>query len=393
MTQLQIRVFRRADRLRKPYLHPLIAPALLIWLAGAAQAAPPQKRTADLFQQARVYERQQHYAAAASVYREVLALHPGDPEALKRLGIVEQTEFKFNDSIEIFKRVLREHPDYPQVNFFLGLSCYGLHDFNNAITSFQDELKTPAPHHATRYYLALVLEAEGRADQAIAQLDQAAVQNPNNPNILYELARLHMDASFQAIERLRKVAPDSFQTHALLGELYANEGHDSAAIDEYKTALVKQPDAAGIHYSLGVAYWMLKQLGPAEKEFLLALRESPDDPQTNIYLGDIALRQQQFSSARDYLKRAETVQPGTAQIHLLLGRCYMGLNQLQEAKAELLLAARLEPKDPSSHYLLSQVYQKLHQPGERQRELAIFNSLSSAQNSKDSGANQKKPAD
>lgn len=381
MTQLRNRVFRRADRLRKAHLRPLIAPALLIWLAGAAQAAPPQTRTGDPFQQARVYERQQNYAAAESVYREVLASHPNSVEALKRLGIVEQTEFKFNDSIEIFKRVLREHPGYPQVNFFLGLSYYGLHDFNDAITSFQDELKTPAPHYATRYYLALALEVEGRADQAIAQLDQAAVQNPNNANILYELARLHMDASFRAIETLRKLDPDSFQIHALLGGLYANEGHYNAAVGEYQAALKKQPDATGIHYSLGVAYWMLKQLGPAEKEFLLALRESPDDPQTNIYLGDIALRQQQFSSARDYLKRAETSQPKTAQTHLLLGRCYVGLNDLSRAKAEFLLAAQLDPADPASHYLLAQVYQKLRQPEDRQRELATFNKLSSAQNS------------
>lgn len=356
--------------------------AVLMWVISARAAGPAQQgRRADLFQQARAYERQQNYAAAESVYREVLALHPGDLEALKRLGIVEQTELKFKDSIELFKRVLRERPDYPEVDFFMGLSYYGLHDLNNAITSFQNELKTPAPHPATRYYLALALEAEGRVDDAITQLDQAGHQNPNNANILYELARLHMDASFRAIETLRKLDPDSFQIHALLGGLYANEGHYNAAVGEYQAALKKQPDATGIHYSLGVAYWMLKQLGPAEKEFLLALQESPDDPQTNIYLGDIALRQQQFSSARDYLKRAETSQPKTAQTHLLLGRCYVGLNELSRAKAEFLLAAQLDPADPASHYLLAQVYQKLRQPEDRQRELATFNKLSNAQNS------------
>src|SRR5439155_6176874 len=163
--------------------------------------------------------------------------------------------------------------------------------------SLEQELKTCAPHPATRYYLALALEAEGRMNDAIGQLNQVATKNPDNANVLYELARLHMDASFRAIDRLRKLDPDSFQNHALLGGLYAEEGHYEAAVGEYQAALRKQPDALGIHYHLGVAYRMLDHLGSAEKELLLALKESPEDPGANLYLGDIALRQQQFSKA------------------------------------------------------------------------------------------------
>src|SRR5579884_4018788 len=157
--------------------------ALLEYFVGMASAGLAQQGTTDLFQQARVYEREQNYAAAESVYRKVLASHPDNPEALKRLGIVEQTELRFNDSVELFKRILREHPNYPQVNFFLGLSYYGLHDFNDAIASFQDELKTPAPHPATRYYLALALEAEGRTEDAIAQLERVAAQIPSRSTL------------------------------------------------------------------------------------------------------------------------------------------------------------------------------------------------------------------
>lgn len=360
-----------------------LSSTLIIWVAVMGWVASfelaQQSEASVLFEQARAYEREQNYAAAEAVYQKVLAAHPDDPEALKRLGILEQTELKFNDSIELFKRVLREHPNYLQVNFFLGLSYYGRHDFKNAVMSFQDELKTPAPHPATRYYLALALEAVGRIEEAIIQLDQVAAQNPNKANVLYELARLHMNASFQAINRLRKLDPDSFQMHALTGELYADEGHYNAAIGEYQAALRKEPDATGIHYRLGIAYWMLRQLGTSEREFLLALRESPDNAQADLYLGDIALLQQQFSKARDYLKQAEDREPQTEQTHLLLGRCYIGLNQLQQAKAELQVAARLNPANPRSHYFLSQVYRKLGQLGDAQRELVLFSQLSSAQ--------------
>ena len=364
--------------------------ALLGLLLSISAAGPAQQeRATDLFKQAQVYEGEQNYAAAESIYRKALTSDPANPEALKRLGIVEQTELKFSDSIELFKRVLREHPDYPQVNFFLGLSYYGQHDLNDAAASFHRELKTSAPHPATRYYLALALEAEGRTNEAIDQLNQVATKNPDNANVLYELARLHMDASFRAIDRLRKLDPDSFQNHALLGGLYAEEGHYEAAVGEYQAALRKQPGALGIHYPLGVAYRMMHQLGPAEKEFLLALKESPDDPRANLYLGDVALLQQQFNKALPYLKRAEVGQPKDLETHLHLGRCYIGLGELQLAKAELLVAASLDPTGPRSHYFLAQVYQKLDQPADCQRELTLFNKLSGAQKADGSGVAEK----
>ena len=60
--------------------------ALLGWLAIiAATGLAQQKRAADLFKQAQVYEREQKYVAAESVYQEVLASDPDNPEALPPL--------------------------------------------------------------------------------------------------------------------------------------------------------------------------------------------------------------------------------------------------------------------------------------------------------------------
>ena len=361
---------------------------LMSLLAGVVSIAvgdgPEQKGETDLLKQAQVYEREQNYAAAESVYRTVLASDRNNPEALKRLGIVKQTELKFNDSIELFKLVLHEHPDYPQVDFFLGLSYYGQHDPNAAIASFHQELKTSSPHPATRYYLALALETIGRTDEAIDELNRVAPTNPNNADVLYGLARLHVAAAFRAIDRLRKLDPDSFQMHAFTGQLYSEEGQYEAAAGEFQAALRKQPDALGIHYPLGTAYRMLHEYESAEKEFLLALLESPDDPGTNLSLGELALRVKQYDKALPYLQTAAAGRSKDVESHLLLGRCYMGLGESQHAEAEFLLAASLDPTGARSHYFLAQVYEKLNQPSSRQRELALFNKLSSVQKANES---------
>ncbi len=354
--------------------------AMIIFL-GCMAVAPTtgwaqQSSEKALFDQARTYEGQQNYDAAAGVYRKILASDPNNAEALKRLGIVEQTELKFNESIQDFKRVLSRHPDYPQVNFFLGLSYYGLHDSKEAIASFRRELKTPTAHPATHYYLGMALEADGQTNEAIDQFNQVAVQRPNDPNVLYELARLHMNASFVAIRNLMKNHPDSFQLHMLLGDLYTKEARYPEAILQYQSALKKQPDAPGIHFPLGENYWLEDKWDLAEKEFLLALKESPTDALTNLYLGDLALRAQKVSEALPYLKQSAASDPKYVQTHILLGQCYMKLDDLQKAKAELLAAARLDPAGPRSHYLLSQVYQRLHQTAQSRHELDVFADLS-----------------
>src|SRR5207249_6634556 len=66
--------------------------------------------------------------------------------------------------------------------------------------------------------------------------------------------------------------PD-FQLHVLMGEFHTEEERYAEAIKEYQTALVKRPDATGIHYAIGVAYWVQHQKESAKNEFLLALKE------------------------------------------------------------------------------------------------------------------------
>ena len=344
--------------------------------------ASAQTQVSVLLDQARDDEKSGNYAAAAEIYQRALAIDPDDPEILKRFGILEQTELKFNESIAHFRGVLARHPQYPQVNFFLALSCFGKNDFTNAIQSFERELTTPKPHPRCRYYLALALQSSGRLAEAIAQLDQAVAENPKDADAYYELARMHTHASLQAIEKLKELDPDSFQVHALMGEVYSDEKQYGDAIREYKTALAKRPGAPGIHFSIGVAYWAQDEWLSAEPEFQQALKENADDPLANLYLGDIAVHQQQFTDACRYLRVAEKGQPNMAQVHLLLGQCYRGAKDPENAKSELLAAINIDPTAAQPHYLLAQVYSDLHNPQARAQELAQFDRLSKLEQEK-----------
>jgi tetratricopeptide (TPR) repeat protein len=357
-------------------------PLLLLSHAGALRG---QEAVAPLLQHAREYEAQQRYDAAEEQYKQALEISPDNPEILKRLGILYQTEVKLQDSLAVFEKVLALQPQYPQTNFFMGVSYFALNDYESAITAFDKELATPHPHPKCRYYLALALESQGRIDEAIKQLDQLVRENPKEADALYELARIHKNASLRATQMLHDLDPDSYQLHALMGEIDADDERYPEAIHEYRAALAKRPDAPGIHYALGVAYWVQKLLAEAQSEFMLALKEDSGNAMTNLYLGDIAVKQGRFNEALGYLQQAEAGQPRMEQVHLLLGKCYHGLNQPDKAKDELLKAAEEDPLDPLPHYLLAQLYRESNDSDSSSREMAIFEKLSNSANTKKLG--------
>jgi tetratricopeptide (TPR) repeat protein len=337
-----------------------------------------------LLEKARAEENAGNYDAAEDTYKQALVVAPENLEILKRLGVLEQTELKFDDSISLFKQVLAGDPNYKGVNFFLGLSYFGKNEFLPSIDCFERELKTPKPHPRTQYYLGLALQSAGRIDEAISHLNRSLAQDPKDADALYELARLHKNASLHSIETLKALDPDSFQLHALMGEVYADQERYSEAIEEYQKALAKRPDAPGMTFLIGVAYWAQRQMEPAEKAFKEAYKENPNDAMTNLYLGDIAVHYQRFSEALPYLMAAKQTQPDMPQLHVLVGQCYQAQGELQKAKAEFQAAIVADRAAAQPHYLLARVYRELHDAQASADELAQYEQLSKLEKEKTS---------
>ena len=341
-----------------------------------------QPDVTSLLAKAREAEKKEDFVSAEGIYRQALQLAPDNLEVQKRLGVVEQTELKFPDSVAHFKTILGHDNGYPEVHFFLGASYLGQGDIPNAIQSFQDELKMPKPHPRSRYYLGIAYESAGQIEAALTQFNAALAENPKDADSLYQLARIYKNASMEAIDRLRSLDPDSFQLHILPAEVYADGERYAEAIKEYEAALAKRPDAAGIHFSIGVAYWAQRQIAPATTNFLEALKENPSDPLTNVYLGDIAVQDREYDNALRYLTVASRGNVDPFRVHLLLGKTYRGQHQWTQAKTELLAAAEINPRIPEVHYLLAQVYQELKDPQGSEKEFAEFQRLSQTDHEK-----------
>jgi len=173
-----------------------------------------------------------------------------------------------------------------------------------------------------------------RVDDAIGQFDQSLVQNPNDLDVLCQVARLHMSASLSIMQKLMEIDPDSFQLHLLMGEVYFNNHHFEDSVKEYRAALAKRPDAPGIHFAMGNALRNLQKIDEAEVEFHTALKENPNDYGSNQYLGEFAVGRHEFSAAVPYLLLPVLRGPARLARTFCSASATYNLGDSQKAKAE-----------------------------------------------------------
>src|SRR5213594_3933903 len=167
---------------------------LLCFLLLSAQSGLAQEKTRTLenyFGQARELEQKEDFAGAERVYLQTAEAFPNQPEVLKRLAILFQTELKLSESIDAFGKVLKDNPQYPEVNFFLGLSYLGLNQFEKSIEFFNKELEANPKYRRARYYMALAYQSLGRKIEAVQQFDILVKEDPNDAKVWYQLGRLH----------------------------------------------------------------------------------------------------------------------------------------------------------------------------------------------------------
>ena len=338
-----------------------------------AQARP--QALDDYFNRAREMEKSEDYAGAERVYQEAAVKFPNQPEVLKRLGIVYQTELKFSESISTFQEVLQGAPQYPEVNFYLGLSYFGLNQVGKAIQSLDKELEANPKYRRARYVEAQAFQSLGRNADALRQYEILLKQDPTDKRALYDLIRFHKGATIAAINQLGNLDPDSDFMLVLKAEGYAEEQKYTEAIQDYQEALRKSPNFPGIHFALGEVYYNKADYPNSEQQLRLALREDPNHIKANYYLADILVKSDRISEAIPHLEIVVSGDPNSLMGYFLLAKCYAQQGKLQEAVKLLEKASELDPSDKNVHYQLAQIYQKLKQPDKAREHLQIFQKL------------------
>jgi tetratricopeptide (TPR) repeat protein len=361
---------------RYPTTPALVLAAAIILLLTLTSLVSAQTQTLEnLLSEANQLEEKQDYDGAIKVYLQASTAFPDQPEVLKRLGIMYQTEFKFTESIQAFQKVLQLDPQYPETNFYMGVSYLGYNDYNNALEYFNRELKFHPNYRRAHMYAAKVLLALSRVGEAVQQYQTLVQEDPKDARVWFELASLYRSLALHAYQQLEAIDADSALLDVLRAEADADDLRYDEAITKYEQALKKQPDLPGLHFALGQIYFKMDKPIQAEPELRLALKEDPENPPANYMLGQILMHNEKAEEALPFLLVAVNGDPTFMKGQLELGKCYLQLGKVPEAQQALTKAVAADPSSPAPHVLLVQVYTRLNDSAKRKMEMDLIQKL------------------
>ncbi|HDI60843.1 MAG TPA: tetratricopeptide repeat protein [Desulfobacteraceae bacterium] len=138
------------------------------------------------------------------------------------------------------------------------------------------------------------------------------------------------------------------------GDQRYQHGDISGAIEEFKKALLLNPDNVNVHNSLGVCYGVLGTYEAALHSFEAALERAPEDVMALYNTGLSHLMLGDRAQALDYLRRASRIGEPVFEVAFQTGRLHLENGEAAEARPFLETATRLNPQSALAWRLMGQ---------------------------------------
>ncbi len=266
----------------------------------------------------------------------------------------QQTAKDLKKARELFEKALKEDPKYAKAAFDLAQTCQLLSDYKAMLEAFRRAVQTDPTYVEVRVAYAGSLIEEGDPDEAIRQLTEATLLEPDNDVAHSHLARAYLDKEVwdRAIESAEKATslnasnyePYLWKADALRRET-AGERNESRRLNTYAQsvesyrkylALTNFSTPAGEKL---VFYFVGFGLGRRSH----ADRQLPYVYQRNLaFMGlcDCEDKLGNFLRASDYCQRAIKYDPEEAMAYFFLGNVYRDLYNRALSRDYLVLARK-----------------------------------------------------
>jgi len=268
------------------------------------------------------------------------------PEAAQHMqaGIAADKQRQFDVAITEFRKVTQLEPTFVDGFVSLGQTYMEKHDFASAVTPLKRALEVDPDLAPAHQLLGYALLAQGYAAQAIPHLQK--VQDKTGLGI----AEIQTGQLAEAVANLQTALSERPNDQDLL--YYLGRASGLLSKQSIDTLLAAYPDSARAHQALAENYFVLRQMPEAEKEYREALRLRPDTPELHLELGEVYAGAFQWVKAEEEFRAETKLQPGNAEAAYRLGTALLEQGKAREARAELVRADKLMPEMPETLYSL-----------------------------------------
>jgi protein O-GlcNAc transferase len=287
---------------------------------------PPPPGTAgvsDLFGAAVRHHQEGRLAEAEAGYRRVLAVEPGNSDALNMLGIVALQSGRRDAAVELIHQAIAKNAANPAYFYNLGIALRAQGKLSEAIAAARQAVGLKADMAEAHLSLASFLHEEGKLDEAIGAYRETIRLQPRLP-----------------------------QAHSGLGDALRRQGLPGEAAAACREALRLDANQPAAHCHLGCALHDQSQFEEAVAEFRHAVRLMPDFAEAHCYLGNVLSKQGKVEEAVAATQRAMKIRPDYVEAISNIAAMLQQLGRLDEAVAACRQAIRIAPEYADAHYNL-----------------------------------------
>jgi tetratricopeptide (TPR) repeat protein len=269
-------------------------------------------------------EKKGDFPAALEEYRTANELDPNNSEAREGFERVKE-EARTQDDIKKWRECVQRSPDNPSCHQLLALSLHMAGDLDGEIAEYWELVRLEPTNVENRNLLGLLLVRDGNLDGAIAELKVVLRQKPDWDPAHLSICRAldqkgDLDGALAQCREAVRLCPQCSDYRAALGDVLYHKHDIDGAIAEYREANRLFPGSPekqdnelgtvgpfpGHHTGLGnLLTWKGDWKGAAD-EFRKAIVLDPDDDEAHHGLG-LALEHQgdRKSALAEYRKACD----------------------------------------------------------------------------------------
>jgi tetratricopeptide (TPR) repeat protein len=338
--------------------------ALVLYLAMQAAGA----QSAEQHQEAGISALKAGQTDTAILeFKQATELDPKLAKGYLNLGISYMRAGDYGAAIAPLKKALELDPGLTVAHQFLGYALLTNGYATEAVAQFQ------GTDDKTGMGIAQ-LEA-GDLPNAVQNLHAAATARPNDPDLMYYLARATGLFSKQLYDTLLATYPGTPRANQAAAENYAALRQVQEAEAHYKAALQQRPDLPGVHLALGQLYGAASRWKEAEDEFRAEAKVQPGNAEAAYRLGAALLQDGNAQEARGELERANRLLPDMPETLCSLGKAESMLSNYAAAEKAWNRVVELEKTGDlasQAHFGLAGIYRKQGKTEDAAREMKLF---------------------
>jgi tetratricopeptide (TPR) repeat protein len=196
--------------------------------------------------------------------------------------------------------------------------------------------------------LGVLLEKQGRTNEALTEYRAATVLRPKNADPYKHLSALYWrlgerSDALELCQTALRLNPEDVDEQLNLGGMLWQIGQRNQAVAHYREAVRVDPQHPIAHYNLGFALSEMGMVGEGAKELAEAVRLAPQYADAWVEYGRALATLGDFGNAQEQFRRALELSPTNVNVRVNLANALWMSGRTNEAASNFAAAANQQP--------------------------------------------------